>query len=450
MRRGILLPAFLLASACASPVALRYAPTAPPFGLAATNKPRFFLASVEDRSGGVRVNGPEGRGAPVQGSPGDALRDAVLEEFRRLGLPLADERAKADGVLYAALTEAVVAWSGGVGVPVNAVVRIALKLKNMERAEVWDAELVGRAQTVGRAGGAVGNAPNAAMNLAFAEAVGKIGPSLRDEGVLESFGRAAPRPVAAAPRAPAVSSDLDELPPQTAVRRAAHAVVIGVERYREGLPQADYAARDAKLAAEYFKRVLGVPEENVALLTDDRATRGDFEKYFERWLPNRVAAGDEVYVFYSGHGAPDPAKGTSYLVPFDGDPAYLEQTAYPLKRLYDQLGRLKAKKVFVALDSCFSGAGGRSVLAKGARPLVVSVEEETPTTVTVLSAASGAQISNTYSEKGNGLFTYYFLKGLKELGPDLKAVYGYLGPEVSRAARRDYNADQEPQWREGR
>ena len=151
-----------------------------------------------------------------------------------------------------------------------------------------------------------------------------------------------------------------------------------------------------------------------------------------------------------GHGAPNPAKGDAYMVPYDGDPTYIEQTGYSVKRLYEQLAKLPAKRVLVAMDSCFSGAGGRSVLAKGARPLVSLQTSEVPARLTVLSASAGDQISNSYSEKGHGLFTYYLLKGIKEKGADFRAVYGYLKPEVSRVAREQYNADQDPQWRQGK
>ena len=54
------------------------------------------------------------------------------------------------------------------------------------------------------------------------------------------------------------------------------------------------------------------------------------------------------------------------------------------------------------------------------------------------------------SEKGHGLFTYYLLKGMKNKGADFRAVYDYLKPEVSRVAREQYNADQDPQWRGGK
>ncbi len=257
-------------------------------------------------------------------------------------------------------------------------------------------------------------------------------------------------PVVANLPASAVSSEIDALPPASISQPHTHAIVIGIENYRQALPHADFAAADARLAAKYYERVLGVPEENVAVLINDQAAKSDFEKYFERWLPNRVEEGDTIYIYYSGHGAPNPKTGEAYLVPFDADPTYIEQTGYSIAKLYRDLGKLPAKKVVVAMDSCFSGAGGRSVIARGARPLVTMAANNVPQNLTVITAAAGDQISSSYQDKGHGLFTYFFLKGLKEKGSDLQAVYDYLRPEVSKVARREYNADQTPQWQEGR
>ncbi|MDD5304407.1 MAG: caspase family protein, partial [Elusimicrobia bacterium] len=191
-----------------------------------------------------------------------------------------------------------------------------------------------------------------------------------------------------------------------------YAVVVGIENYPD-LPAATYAERDAA-AAKSFIRALGVPERNIVLLTGSRATKTGMEKTLEAWLPNNVSEKSRVYVYYSGHGAPDTKTGDAYLVPSDGDPQYLAQTGYPLKRLYAKLGQLKAKSVLVALDSCFSGAGGRSVLAKGTRPLVgkVDMAVQAEGKVSVISASAGDQISGTNDEAGYGLFTYNFLQGL--------------------------------------
>jgi uncharacterized caspase-like protein len=139
-------------------------------------------------------------------------------------------------------------------------------------------------------------------------------------------------------------------------------------------------------------------------------------------------------------------------MPADGDPQYLAETAYPLKRLYAKLGALKARRVIVALDSCFSGAGGRSVVAKGTRPLVTHVKMGMVTNgkMVALSAAGPDQVSGSLEEQGHGTFTYYLLKGLNGGAQNddghvtLKTLFDYLAPKVADSAHLQ-NRDQQPQ-----
>lgn len=249
-----------------------------------------------------------------------------------------------------------------------------------------------------------------------------------------------------------VKSDVDELPSIKArPNKNAYAIVIGIENYRQKLPKADFATSDAETVTKYLTKVMGYPEENVVTLLNEHATNVDFAKYFEKWLPNNIEKDSSVFIYYSGHGAPNPKTGDAYLVPYDGDPSFIDQTGYSLKRLYDSLGKLQAKDIVVALDSCFSGAGGKSVLAKGARPLVMNMNNSViPPKVAVLSAASGEQISSTYDEKGHGLFTYFMLKGLKGEAEtngsvDIENLFEYIKPQVERVARKEYNNEQTPQ-----
>ena len=189
---------------------------------------------------------------------------------------------------------------------------------------------------------------------------------------------------------------------------------------------------------------LGVPGRNIVYLPGSKAVRSSLEKYLEDWLPKLAKADSRVYFYFSGHGAPDPATGETYLVPWDGDPDYLARTAYPVKRLYQRLSALKAREVLVALDTCFSGAGGRSVLPKGARPLVVKIAAPEAGRLTVLTASSGSEISGSLPEQGHGMFTYFLLKSLNEGKTDVQDVYRALVPEVQDEARR-VNREQTPQ-----
>jgi uncharacterized caspase-like protein len=250
------------------------------------------------------------------------------------------------------------------------------------------------------------------------------------------------------------TSDVDSPPSFSNRKRNAHAVVIGLEAYRNQLPKADYAERDAKVVAQYLSKSMGFEEENVAILVNDRASKSDLEKYLETWLPNRVEKDDTVFVYYSGHGAPNAKTGEAFLVPYDGDPIFLDNTGYSLNRLYHNLAKLPAKEVVVVLDSCFSGSGGRSVIAKGMRPIVTEVKNPIlgKGKTVVLAASTGDQISSTYEQKGHGLFTYFFLKGLQGEGDtdkngkiEIAELFEYLRPRVERVARRQFNNEQTPQ-----
>ena len=252
----------------------------------------------------------------------------------------------------------------------------------------------------------------------------------------------------------AVSSDVDSIPKLWRPRRHAHAIVIGIEEYQQKLPKADFAAHDARIVGQYLTKALGYPEENVVVLLNDQATKTSIEKFVEGWLANRAEKDDSVLIYFSGHGAPNPKTRHAYLVPYDGDPAFVEQTGYPLERLYDRLAALPAKEVVVVLDSCFSGAGGRSVIAKGMRPIVTEVENPMLANgrAVVLAASTGQQVSSTYDTKGHGLLTYFFLKGLQGEGDtnkdgaiELTELFSYLKPQVERIARREFNNDQTPQ-----
>jgi len=239
-------------------------------------------------------------------------------------------------------------------------------------------------------------------------------------------------------------SDVDIPAYKRREREDDYAVVVGIEEYSD-LPDASYAERDAASFRRHAE-ALGVPSRNIAYLAGPKAGRASLEKYLEDWLPRLVGNDSRVYFYFSGHGAPDARTGTSYLVPWDGDPNFLDRTGYAVKRLYARLAKLPAKEVVVILDTCFSGAGGRSVLPAGTRPLVLKVQaEQPPTKLTVLAAAGADEISGSIADKGHGTFTYFLLKGINQ-SQDLSAagLHRYLTPRVQDEARR-LNRDQTPQ-----
>lgn len=280
------------------------------------------------------------------------------------------------------------------------------------------------------------------------DAVTTLGQEKEKEAValIEKYGHptaAVTSPPAPAPAASPVPSDVDAIPDfKAAPRPDALAVVIGIENY-QALPTSDYSTNDARMVHGYLA-ALGFQPRNIELLVDQRATKSSLEKVLEVWLPNRATRASTVFVYFSGHGAPDPATGEGFIVPYDGDPNYLGVTGYSLKRLYESLGRIETKETIVVLDSCFSGAGGRSVLARGTRPLVMAAASgPLPSRMAVLSATQGSQISTSAPDKRHGVLTYFFLKALQAGKKDLADIYTFIRPRVEDAAK-ELNVQQVP------
>lgn len=387
-------------------------------------------------------------GAPISadGDISAALEKLVAQIFEAKGMPRGGSSIMLRGTIQHLNVGAIPLTSG-----IRAEVTLQLTLVNTAtRAQLWQRSYAGTSSTGDYA---------AALGAAFRQMTSALE---RDDSMLAAkqfFGsvpaatvRAAPRPAPFEPRAPAeITSDVDETPRKASVRPDDFALIIGIEKY-QSVPSALYGERDAAAFRNYALGALGVPEENVIFLTGQRATRTGMAKYIEEWLPKNVEEKSRVYVYYSGHGAPDPVKGHAYLIPWDGDPSFLESTAYPVGKLYENLQKLKSKQILVALDSCFSGAGGRSVLAKGARPLVTVADTAVPlgAKLSVLTASSGEEIAGSLDDQGHGMFTYYLLKGLKGEAADtegrmtLSSLHSYISQSVKRSARRQ-NREQTPQ-----
>ena len=166
-----------------------------------------------------------------------------------------------------------------------------------------------------------------------------------------------------------------------------------------------------------------------------------------------MRTGSTVFNYFSGLGTSNPETGDVFLVPYDGDPSFIDQTGYSLKRMNDALRKLPAKEIIVVLDSCFSGAGGKSILVDGARPLAINLQNSFVLSrgMTVLAAASGNEACSSYQAKGHSLFTYYMLRGIHEedvMGPDgsldIRDLFGYARPQVERIAKKKNKSVQSP------
>ncbi len=231
----------------------------------------------------------------------------------------------------------------------------------------------------------------------------------------------------------------------------AWAVIIGVERYRNELPAATHAEDDARAFKALARQTLGVPEGHIKLLIGERASRTDIAGAIFEWLPrNAVREGGTVYVFFSGHGAPDIDTGEGYLVPYDADPAYLKTGGVSIGEIQAALSKLKGQRSFVFLDACFSGRGERSVLASGTRPLVPVKEVEAVGGVITISAAGAREATGAHEGSPQGLFTHHLIRAMVG-GADqdgnrdvtLAEIVSYVAKAVEDEARLQ-NREQRP------
>jgi Caspase domain len=167
-------------------------------------------------------------------------------------------------------------------------------------------------------------------------------------------------PIAASPtppRSPHAASPL-AAPPEG----AAHALVIGIDRYRQHAPLLT-AVADARLVGALLRERYGFAVETV-----ENATRRQVLDALAQ-LRKRVGANDRVLVYYAGHGVQDDATGRGYWLPVDAE---RDNVANWVSNgdVADMLQGLTARHALVIADSCFAGtlARGASAPRPDARP----------------------------------------------------------------------------------
>lgn len=220
-----------------------------------------------------------------------------------------------------------------------------------------------------------------------------------------------------APKEDFFVSDVDMNLPKTRMSNPdAIAVVIGNRDYSKTKP-VDFAINDAKSVKKYLVEVFGFKEGNI--LYEENATKGVFETLFgnannhEAKLANTIKSGkSDVFIFYSGHGAPGLKDKKGYFVPVECDPNYVEIGGYPIDVFYENLSELKAKSITIVMDACFSGAN----VFKNISPIVIKSTMPTNTIKdgVVFSSSSGDEVSSWHMDQKHGLFTYYFLKAMQD------------------------------------
>jgi len=209
-------------------------------------------------------------------------------------------------------------------------------------------------------------------------------------------------------------------------------LIIANEHYLQvaGVP---YALNDGNIFREYCIKTLGVSEKHIKYFAD---ATGNQIKSGVNWLANLTEVFDnpQIIVYYAGHGIPDEASKSAYLLPVDGNGSDIS-TGYKLDDLYATLGSMPAAQITVFMDACFSGSKREQGMLASARGVALKAKAGIPQgNMVVFSAATGDETAYPNKEQQHGLFTYYLLKKLQETKGDvaLKDLGTYLTKQVSQ------------------
>jgi hypothetical protein len=164
------------------------------------------------------------------------------------------------------------------------------------------------------------------------------------------------------------------------------------------------------------------------------------EKKFKQAIRDfraNVQGGDEVLLFYAGHGV--QLGSANYLLPIDikgeGEDQVKDE-AILLQKILDELEEKKTKFALAVIDACRDNpfkTKGRALGGRGLAPTSAATGQ-----MVMFSAGSGQQALDRLSDKDpekNGLFTRIFVKEMMKPGVSVDRVLRNVRTEVVRLAK---------------
>ncbi len=228
------------------------------------------------------------------------------------------------------------------------------------------------------------------------------------------------------------------------------ALIIGVADYERTLAKAAYADKDAKTFYDYAMLKLGIPASNIKELVNDSASEIDVRLAVKDWIARSTKQNaSDIYVFFAGHGLASQSGEEMYLLPFDGEPRLLEDSAIRRTRLFDDIAFANPRSVTVFLDTCYSGTTRGTDMLIASRPIAIkALKQSVPDNFTVMTAAAGDQTAKPLEEAKHGMFSYFLMKGMEgeaDANQDNKITAGELHSYVRTNVIQQSSGSQTPE-----
>lgn len=237
--------------------------------------------------------------------------------------------------------------------------------------------------------------------------------------------------------------------------------VVGVSKYRDvSIVDLDFAKADAVAVRSYYTG-LGVPADQIIELVDESATLANIKRTLGTELVKVANNPDDlVLIYFAGHGEMEADRSSAdsdgyskYLLPHDADRADLFGSALSMEELSRILQRLRAERVVLIIDSCFSGAaGGRTPYEPNTASRGVITEEFLARIANlgqgrvILTASGSREVARESNKHRHGVFTHFLLEGLRGAADidrdgriDVDEIYKYVSQKVSAATHGQQN-----------
>jgi hypothetical protein len=273
--------------------------------------------------------------------------------------------------------------------------------------------------------------------------------------------------------------------PPGAVRNK-YALVVGVGKFKFGINELQYSVRDATTFYNFVvdPNRANFPKNNVYFLTNEYATRENVARYLGM-IQNTAGPDDLVAVYMSSHGTPPDKFGGVHVVSYDTEVKPRDRvwhTAITETMLKDFVENLKAKRLVMILDTCYSNGAYRAIpgfLPPGGKSLgvdgddegygvskeygkrvfgakdIVLEDEPKPRASgaaksvdagdgygkVLIGASSSGEKSWESDSLHNSVFTYYFVDGLQKYQGSVKDAFYYAKPLVQRRVKQEKGAD---------
>ncbi len=245
---------------------------------------------------------------------------------------------------------------------------------------------------------------------------------------------------------------------------AFHSLIIGINEFSDSkIRNLNYCRSDALAMDSLLRDRNYIPSSNSQVITliDENASTTAVRSALEN-LAEHSSNEDTVLIYFSSHGIQqDNLKAYWVLHDTKVDPKTYEEkqlrilpeTALGQEEINTLLNRIKAKKLVLFVDCCFSAA---TVVSTPRSKSFISPPVIDPFAGfkgkgrVFITASQGSQTSVEVASLGHGAFTYFLLEGLKGQADknndnvvELWEAWQYLDKKVTNIARQNGN-DQQP------